>query len=73
MQNNFGWMVFRADTGNSRKIVIFTCNCLYGRRIKVVSVDNIIRNNQFYYFTKFMYSKFLFTISLKLFQSKQLN
>ena len=64
MQNNFGWMVFRSDTGNTRKIVIFTHNC--------VSVVNI-RNNQFYYFTKFMYSKFLFTISLKLFQSKQLN
>ena len=47
-------MVFRADTGNNRKIVNLPYNCLYDKLIKLVSVDNIIRNNHFYYFIKFM-------------------
>ena len=41
-------LVFRADTGNDRKVVNFTYSCLYARPIKVISVDNIIRNNHFY-------------------------
>ena len=47
-------MVFRADTGNNRKIVNFTYSCLYARAIEEVSVGNMIRNNHFYYFVKFM-------------------
>ena len=43
-----------ADTGNNRKIVNFTYNSLYARPIKVVSVDNLIRNNHFYYFSQFI-------------------
>ena len=43
-------IVFRADTGNIRKIVDFTYSCLYSRPIKVVTVGNII----IYYFLKFM-------------------
>ena len=38
-------IVFMEDTGNNRKIVNFTYSCLYASSIKVVSVDNIVRNN----------------------------
>ena len=31
-------MVFRADTGNNRKIVNFTFSCLYARPFKVVGL-----------------------------------
>ena len=47
-------IVLTADTGNNRKIVNFRYSCLYARPMKVVSVDNIIRNNHFYYFIHFM-------------------
>ena len=47
-------IVFRVDSGNSRKIVSFTYNCLYARPFKAVNVDNVIRNSDFYYFIKFM-------------------
>ena len=45
-------IVFRADSGRNREIFNFTYICLYTRPIKVVSVDNIIRKNHFYYFIK---------------------
>ena len=47
-------IVLTADTGNNRKAVNFRYSCLYARPMKVVSVDNIIRNNHFYYFIHFM-------------------
>ena len=49
-------IVFMADTGNNRKIVNFTYSCLYASPIKVVSVDNIVRNN---HWTNFLKLKFL--------------
>ena len=45
-------IVFRADTGNNRKIVNFTYSCFYSRPMKVVSVDSITRSNHFYYSIK---------------------
>ena len=40
-------IVFRACTGNYRKIVNFTYSCLCASSIKMVSVDNIITSNRF--------------------------
>ena len=51
-------IVFRADTDNNRKIINFTYGCLYARPIKVVNVDNIIRNNYFYHSSKTFFFAF---------------
>ena len=50
--NYFRIIVFRTDGRNNWKIVNFTYSCLYATPIKVVSVDNIIRNNHIYYCSK---------------------
>ena len=36
--------VFRADTGNNRKIVSFTYSCLYARPIKVEIARQLLSN-----------------------------
>ena len=45
-------IVFSADTGKNRKIVNCAYSCLYAKRIKVASVDYIIR---IYYYMLYYY------------------
>ena len=51
--------VSRPNTYNNRKIANFTYSCFYAWPGKVVSVDNVTRNNQFYYQDKFFRTKIL--------------
>ena len=59
--------MFRADTGNNRKIVNFTFSCLYARPIKVVSVDKYNKEQSFLLFlmlkSNFLKIKFMEMLS----------
>ena len=59
--------MFRADTGNNRKIVNFTFSCYYARPIKVVEVDKYNKEQSFLLFlmlkSNFLKIKFMEMLS----------
>ena len=59
--------MFRADTGNNRKIVNFTFSCYYARPIKVVKVDKYNKEQSFLLFlmlkSNFLKIKFMEMLS----------